>query len=211
MEALAKVASQKSKPTPARMKSALKKYGFEPSDETVKLGVEILNDIKRAMTDYFEAKPQRAVGADEFRGAVVPEGTSETTIRRLEDAGLTVVRYSNEDGARARAVQELTNRLNEKSGDILFQNENAPRGIYTPGERVITLMQSADESTFIHESGHYFLDVLTDVAMKENAPDQVKADVQTLMDWFGVKDLEEWRNLSIDEQRAAHEQFARGL
>ncbi len=211
MEALAKVASQKSKPTPARMKSALKKYGFEPSDETVKLGVEILNDIKRAMTDYFEAKPQRAVGADEFRGAVVPEGTSETTIRRLEDAGLTVVRYSNEDGARARAVQELTNRLNEKSGDILFQNENAPRGIYTPGERVITLMQSADESTFIHESGHYFLDVLTDVAMKENAPDQVKADVQTLMDWFGVKDLEEWRNLSIDEQRAAHEQFARGF
>lgn len=212
MEALAKVAGQKSKPTPARMKSALKKYGFEPSDETVKLGVEILNDIKKAMTDYFEAKPQRAVGADEFRGAVVPEGTSEATIRRLEQAGITVAKYDAEvEGARAKVIQELTNRLNEKSGDILFQNENAPRGIYTPGERVITLMQSANESTFIHESGHYFLDVLTDVAMKENAPAQVKADVQTLMDWFGVKDLEEWRSLSIDEQRAAHEQFARGF
>ena len=94
---------------------------------------------------------------------------------------------------------------------VLRQNGNAPRGIYTPGERVITLRQSANESTFIHESGHYFLDVLTDVAMKENAPAQVKADVQTLMDWFGVKDLEEWRSLSIDEQRAAHEQFARGF
>lgn len=94
---------------------------------------------------------------------------------------------------------------------VLRQNGNAPRGIYTPGERVITLMQSANESTFIHESGHYFLDVLTDVAMKENAPAQVKADVQTLMDWFGVKDLEEWRSLSIDEQRAGHEQFARGF
>ncbi len=212
MEALAKVAGQKSKPTPARMKSALKKYGFEPSDETVKLGVEILNDIKKAMTDYFEAKPQRAVGADEFRGAVVPEGTSEATIRRLEQAGITVAKYDAEvEGARAKVIQELTNRLNEKSGDILFQNENAPRGIYTPGERVITLMQSANESTFIHESGHYFLDVLTDVAMKNDAPAQVKADVQTLMDWFGVKDLDEWRNLSIDEQRAAHEQFARGF
>lgn len=212
MEALAKVAGQKSKPTPARMKSALKKYGFEPSDETVKLGVEILNDIKKAMTDYFEAKPQRAVGADEFRGAVVPEGTSEATIRRLEQAGITVAKYDAEvEGARAKVIQELTNRLNEKSGDILFQNENAPRGIYTPGERVITLMQSANESTFIHESGHYFLDVLTDVAMKNDAPSQVKADVQTLMDWFGVKDLDEWRNLSIDEQRAAHEQFARGF
>lgn len=212
MEALAKVAGQKSKPTPARMRAALKKYGFEPSDETVKLGVEILNDIKKAMTDYFEAKPQRAVGADEFRGAVVPEGTSEATIRRLEQAGITVAKYDAEiEGSRAKVIQELTNRLNEKSGDILFQNENAPRGIYTPGERVITLMQFANESTFIHESGHYFLDVLTDVAMKENAPAQVKADVQTLMTWFGVKDLEEWRSLSIDEQRAAHEQFARGF
>lgn len=212
MEALAKVASLKSKPTEARIRAALQKKGFNPSDETVKLGVEILNDIKKAMTDYFEAKPQRAVGADEFRGAVVPEGTSEATIRRLEQAGITVAKYDAEvEGARAKVIQELTNRLNEKSGDILFQNENAPRGIYTPGERVITLMQSANESTFIHESGHYFLDVLTDVAMKENAPAQVKADVQTLMDWFGVKDLDEWRSLSIDEQRAAHEQFARGF
>lgn len=212
MEALAKVASLKSKPTEARVRAALQKKGFNPSDETVKLGVEILNDIKKAMTDYFEAKPQRAVGADEFRGAVVPEGTSEATIRRLEQAGITVAKYDAEvEGARAKVIQELTNRLNEKSGDILFQNENAPRGIYTPGERVITLMQSANESTFIHESGHYFLDVLTDVAMKENAPAQVKADVQTLMDWFEVKDLEEWRSLSIDEQRAAHEQFARGF
>ena len=30
---------------------------------------------------------------------------------------------------------------------VLRQNGNAPRGIYTPGERVITLMQSANEST----------------------------------------------------------------
>lgn len=100
---------------------------------------------------------------------------------------------------------------NETSIGDMYQNAGILRGIYTPGERVITLMQSANESTFIHESGHYFLDVLTDVAMKENAPAQVKADVQTLMTWFGVKDLEEWRSLSIDEQRAAHEQFARGF
>ena len=100
---------------------------------------------------------------------------------------------------------------NETSIGDMYQNAGILRGIYTPGERVITLMQSANESTFIHESGHYFLDVLTDVAMKNDAPAQVKADVQTLMDWFGVKDLDEWRNLSIDEQRAAHEQFARGF
>lgn len=207
---LAKVVANDGEITEARVREALS--GYNTSDDVVRQGVDILNRIKESVTDYFEAKPQRAVGADEFRGAVVPDGTSEATIKRLEKAGITVAKYDAEvEGARERVIRDLTNRLNEKRGDILFQNENAPRGIYTPGERVITLMQSANESTFIHESGHYFLDVLTDVAMKESAPAQVKADVQTLMDWFGVKDLDEWRSLSIDEQRAAHEQFARGF
>lgn len=207
---LAKVVANDGEITEARVREALS--GYNSSDDVVRQGVDILNRIKESVTDYFEAKPQRAVGADEFRGAVVPDGTSEATIKRLEKAGITVAKYDAEvEGARERVIRDLTNRLNEKRGDILFQNENAPRGIYTPGERVITLMQSANESTFIHESGHYFLDVLTDVAMKENAPAQVKADVQTLMTWFGVKDLDEWRSLSIDEQRAAHEQFARGF
>ena len=207
---LAKVVAKDGEITEARVREAL--AGYNNSDEVVRQGVDILNRIKESFTDYFEAKPQRAVGAEEFRGAVVPDGTSEATIKRLEKAGITVAKYdAGVEGARERVIRDLTNKLNEKSGDILYQNENAPRGIYTPGERVITLMQSADESTFIHESGHYFLDVLTDVAMKENAPAQVKADIQTLMDWFGVKDLEEWRGLSIDEQRVAHEKFARGF
>lgn len=89
--------------------------------------------------------------------------------------------------------------------------DSAPRGIYTPGERIITLMHSADESTFVHESGHFFLDVLTDVGNKENAPRQIKEDIQTLMDWFGVQDLDEWNSLSFEERRQYHEQFARGF
>lgn len=210
IQALAKVVANDGEITEARVREAL--AGYNNSDEVVRQGVDILNRIKESVTDYFEAKPQRAVGAEEFRGAVVPDGTSEATIKRLEKAGITVAKYDAEvEGARERVIRDLTNKLNEKSGDILYQNENAPRGIYTPGERVITLMQSADESTFIHESGHYFLDVLTDVAMKESAPAQVKVDIQTLMNWFGVKDLEEWRSLSIDEQRTAHEKFARGF
>lgn len=54
------------------------------------------------------------------------------------------------------------------------------RGMYTPAEKMITLFGTADESTFVHESGHYFLDVMTDVAMRSDAPEQVRADIQTL-------------------------------
>ncbi len=76
---------------------------------------------------------------------------------------------------------------------------------------MITLFGTADESTFVHESGHYFLDVMTDVAMRSNAPERVRADIQTLMDWFGLKDLDEWNGLSLEEKRQFHEQFARGF
>ena len=76
---------------------------------------------------------------------------------------------------------------------------------------MITLLQSADESTFVHESGHYFLDVMTDVAGKDGTPSQVRADVQTIMDWFGIKDLDEWNSLSLERKRQYHEQFARGF
>lgn len=85
------------------------------------------------------------------------------------------------------------------------------RGMYAPAERMITLFGTADESTFIHESGHYFLDIMTDVAGRSDAPEQVRADIQTLMDWFGVKDLDEWNGLSLEEKRQFHEQFARGF
>lgn len=312
MEALAKVASLKSKPTEARIRAALQKKGFNPSDETVKLGVEILNDIKKAMTDYFEAKPQRAVGADEFRGAVVPEGTSEATIRRLEKAGITVAKYDAEvEGARERVIRDLTNRLNEKTGDILFQNEkiepqsinvsatevfaklgldlpegfkptqvtlistkpvtensnieefsgavlpdNAPkelvdaleekgirvelssnrktvrakavsqlsqkiqdslvyfqnetneRGGYSPKQNTIHLTPNADLSTFAHEMSHWYLENLMQLAGETGVSGLIKQDAETLLKDFGLKSLDEWKSLSIEEKRKFHERFA---
>lgn len=96
-------------------------------------------------------------------------------------------------------------------GEVSGAYAQDARGMYTPAERMITLFGTADESTFVHESGHYFLDVMTDVAMRSDAPEQVRADIQTLMDWFGLKDLEEWNGLSLEEKRQFHEQFARGF
>ena len=96
-------------------------------------------------------------------------------------------------------------------GEVSGAYAQDARGMYTPAERMITLFGTADESTFIHESGHYFLDIMTDIAGRSDAPEQVRADIQTLMDWFGVKDLDEWNSLSLDEKRQFHEQFARGF
>lgn len=68
----------------------------------------------------------------------------------------------------------------------------------------ISLFEKADKSTFLHESGHYFLEVMGHLASEENAPEQLKKDYQTLLDWFGVKSKDE---IGTDQ----HEQFARGF
>lgn len=113
---------------------------------------------------------------------------------------------------KAAAAKEAEVKATQTQGEVLLQSKlksEDARGMYTPAEKMITLFGTADESTFVHESGHYFLDVMTDVAMRSDAPEQVRADIQTLMDWFGLKDLEEWNGLSLEEKRQFHEQFAR--
>lgn len=115
---------------------------------------------------------------------------------------------------KAAAAKEAEVKATQTQGEVLLQSKlksEDARGMYTPAEKMITLFGTADETTFVHESGHYFLDVMTDVAMRSDAPEQVRADIQTLMDWFGLKDLDEWNGLSLEEKRQFHEQFARGF
>lgn len=58
------------------------------------------------------------------------------------------------------------------AGDILFQGGAAPRGqiqIGTDRAMQISLFKGADLSTFLHESGHFFLEVYRDLATSETS------------------------------------------
>lgn len=92
-------------------------------------------------------------------------------------------------------------------GQVLNQDA---RGTYSPSARTITLLKDADLSTFLHETGHFYLDVLSELAAQPNAPAEIVADMNTLLAWFKVKDLDTWRAMSVDQQRVSHEKFARG-
>jgi hypothetical protein len=75
----------------------------------------------------------------------------------------------------------------------------------------ISLLKNADLSTFLHETGHFFLEVMVDIAGQPNAPAQVTEDLTRLLEWFGVADLAMWQHMTLDEKRPHHEQFARGF
>ncbi|TDY25751.1 hypothetical protein B0G81_6234 [Paraburkholderia sp. BL6665CI2N2] len=76
------------------------------------------------------------------------------------------------------------------------------------GPSTITLLKGADLSTFLHESGHHFLNVLDHVS--QNGPDTLKADMQHVADWFGTTP-DAWRAMTLEQKRPMHEQFARGF
>lgn len=116
--------SAKGSPTRAKMRALVESRGFENvPDEVLDEGVSILKDLKKSLTDYFEAKPQRAVKLDEFAGAVVPEGSSPELVATLERHGLKVKTYKAEDkNARRSAVKNLAADLNESKGDVFYQS-----------------------------------------------------------------------------------------
>jgi len=68
---------------------------------------------------------------------------------------------------------------------------------------IITLMKDANASTFIHESGHVYLEELARDAFHPNAPVQLRDDLDTTLQWLGVKSVE-------DIKTKQHEKWARG-
>jgi len=59
---------------------------------------KIKTEMQNMGTEYFEAKPKRAVSLSEFKGAIVPENATKETLRILDEAGIKkVYKYKNED------------------------------------------------------------------------------------------------------------------
>jgi len=100
--------------------------GLTPEDSGVINS--LLKDLSEAPTEYFEIKPQRAVDINEFYGAAVPEGTSATVIKQLEDKGLVVEVYKGE--GRGEAIS----RLNKKSGGNIFFSGGGVAILYGAGD-----------------------------------------------------------------------------
>jgi predicted GNAT family acetyltransferase len=88
------------------------------------------------------------------------------------------------------------------------------RGTFNPGTLKLSLLENADLSTFVHEMGHFALEVMADLAAQPQAPAGVAGDMAALLRWFGVKTgdnttaLDTWRAMTLDQKREHHERFA---
>ncbi len=104
--------------------------------------------------------------------------------------------------------KDLANQIVKKQQEYFSQGQADARGQFDPSTLTTILGKNADISTFFHETAHYMLTVMEDIAMSEQASQKQKDDFQALLDFFGVKDVEAWGKLSLGEKRPHHEAFA---
>lgn len=198
------------------MTKELERSGFSNVSMSDREEVEkFATDLLAMPTEYFEAKPQRAVDLSEFKAAVVPDDVDKDTLSILKKNGIKrIVRYKarDEDNRRAAIEQAAVDAM------VLFQGpgsgESKVRGWvdvaterFAEGARKtfnIFLTRDANLSTFLHESGHVYLHILSDLAQEPEATEQIKTDLATALKWLGAESFDKLT-------REQHEKWAQGF
>jgi hypothetical protein len=151
-------------------------------------------DIKTS--DIFEPSPHVYAGDDV---------AVDRAIEQAKAGGFKAVRLSEHRGSAPGGKEPASIFVFDKSAlrRTMAQGE---RGQITlaNGKSIITLFKDADLSTFLHESGHLWLDEMQRDAFDAVAPESLRADAKVIADWLGAKDFSD---LTTEQ----HEQFARGF
>lgn len=148
-------------------------------------------------------------------GPFDPAGASEA----LRKEGVAGIRYL--DGGSRSAGEGRHNyvlfdaahaKITHFEQGSLAQGEKEPRGAYDPNADLIVLLKGADLSTYLHESGHFYLETLARIAA-EKPDSEIAQDMDKALAFMGHKGktAAEWLALPLDERREGHELFARGF
>lgn len=99
----------------------LKLSGFDNvSDDLHRDIQEFARELVQMPTEYFEAKPQRVVQLNEFKGAVIPKNTQESVRNLLREHNIPVEEY-DPDNETDRG--EAIHRFAEKNNLLLSEDE----------------------------------------------------------------------------------------
>ena len=94
--------------TAAGIEKALKSYGMHVYEGVGNDILNLMHKISEMPTEYFEAKPQRAVGLDEIAMVVAPDTITNEQTKALNENGIPLQTYEagNED-ARHQVIEDL--------------------------------------------------------------------------------------------------------
>jgi len=102
------------------IESSFKEFYPHTSEATKKEVIKFLEKLADTPTEYFEVKPNRAVGIHEFKGAIVPMNTDEKTLQIFRDNGIEIKKYNTEKD-RINKLKEFEDLFASLPPNPLFQ------------------------------------------------------------------------------------------
>jgi hypothetical protein len=196
----------------ALQRSALEEFsrylsdlGLSPQDDIATIKQRLAEESAKAQVEDQAAAFQQAATVAPRDTSLAPEDLQRQWRKAHGDR--TPVRGSQEwlDLVARSALVDAERGVRYEQSAPLPAPQEDPRGsiAFGRGKTAVTLHPKADLSTFLHESGHLFLQVMQDLAGEANASPEIKADWETVRSWLGHQD----GALTADQ----HEQFARGF
>ena len=182
-----------------------------PEDDTMlhekALGAEQPESVKNALQKlgiYSDDK----TGREMYKELSDKLGSDESASNALNKEGVDGIYYKNPIDGEALVVfdPQTIKLVNQYYQD---KNNEVVRGMtsmMSDDKKIIELFDQADFSTFVHESGHVFLEDLRMLATMEGAPEQVINDWEEVKKWTGYQE-----GADADTNRNAHEKFAQGF
>lgn len=129
-----------------------------------------------------------------------------------QDLGMTPTEFWRAHGLKLAANPAQANAAGIKQA-------NGSKGEFFPGQNIIVRWASADPSTLVHESGHWFLH--NRIAIAEDLENKAKTQELTegekhyldatkaALKWLGIDSFAQWDVMTLEQQRPLHEKFAR--
>jgi len=176
--------------------------------------------VEEANSFMEQAKSAQKRGAEMWFDANNLQHQLDNT--KNQQLGFTVTDKMRDVAMQGQSLFQPGQQQEPPRGQIFFGND------MTRTPSVIALLEKADLSTFIHESGHFFLQMQADLAMRiqmqissgayvSDGEREIVDDMNKILDWFGIKGdenltaLDKWASMSLNEQREYHEKWARGF
>lgn len=151
--------------------------------EQIKSGDAYSQKIYNALTKAFDGDAKEAsllLSKNDIKGIKYDDPINGQCFVVFDDKAISIIDKYNQQQAQIQGQTTVT-------GDM------------------ISLFDAADQSTFMHESAHWYLINMQKLALNENASQQFVEDFMTLQQWFGNKKLD--ADISVEQ----HEKFARGF
>jgi hypothetical protein len=175
-------------------REAVLEEGYELSEDSI-------NGLLRAISD--EISGEKLYNPANFREEQLATRNAMDAIEQYaKDAGIDDVSTASAEDI--RAAVELGSRQS------MEQTKDTPRGALAigPGRRMsIKLLEGADLSTFLHEMGHMYLELLSEYAPKST---KMAEDLTTLRTWMSEMDVNEIKQEAVALAKTDAEKLALG-